>query len=228
MCHPHLHRCRCRERPTQSPSTVCSAVVEASRTAFAGSSTACTVRDPLGARTPLEGLVIGTRSGDLDPAVVFYLHREAGLSIDDIDDLLNKRSGILGLAGANGMREVERRAAAGDQGRPSRPWTSTATASASTWGPGRPRRHPQPHAQPGPLRPPRTISADDGPRDRACRAHQRGARDRRAPARCAAAQAPSWTRAIICASSPYSPLESVVAPPLGFVRFKEQRAGLLA
>jgi acetate kinase len=64
--------------------------------------------------TPLEGLVMGTRSGDLDPAVVFYLHREAGLSVGDIDDLLNKRSGMLGLAGANDMREVERRAAAGD------------------------------------------------------------------------------------------------------------------
>jgi acetate kinase len=65
--------------------------------------------------TPLEGLVMGTRSGDLDPAVVFYLHREAGLSVDDIDDLLNKRSGMLGLAGANDMREVERRAGAGDR-----------------------------------------------------------------------------------------------------------------
>jgi len=65
--------------------------------------------------TPLEGLVMGTRSGDLDPAVVVYLHREAGLSVDDIDDLLNKRSGMLGLAGANDMREVDRRAAAGDQ-----------------------------------------------------------------------------------------------------------------
>jgi len=65
--------------------------------------------------TPLEGLVMGTRSGDLDPAVVFYLHREAGLSVDGVDDLLNKRSGMLGLAGANDMREVERRAAAGDQ-----------------------------------------------------------------------------------------------------------------
>jgi acetate kinase len=65
--------------------------------------------------TPLEGLVMGTRSGDLDPAVVFYLHREAGLSVDDIDDLLNKRSGMLGLAGANDMREVARRAADGDQ-----------------------------------------------------------------------------------------------------------------
>jgi acetate kinase len=65
--------------------------------------------------TPLEGLVMGTRSGDLDPAVVFYLHREAGLSVDDIDDLLNKRSGMLGLAGANDMREVARLVASGDQ-----------------------------------------------------------------------------------------------------------------
>ena len=65
--------------------------------------------------TPLEGLVMGTRSGDLDPAVVFYLHREAGLSVDDIDDLRNTRSGMLGLAGANDLREVGRRAADGDQ-----------------------------------------------------------------------------------------------------------------
>ena len=65
--------------------------------------------------TPLEGLVMGTRSGDLDPAVVFYLHREAGLSVDDIDDLLNKRSGMLGLAGANDMREVARLVADGDE-----------------------------------------------------------------------------------------------------------------
>jgi acetate kinase len=65
--------------------------------------------------TPLEGLVMGTRSGDLDPAVVFYLHREAGLSVDDIDDLLNKRSGMLGLAGANDMREVARLVGEGDE-----------------------------------------------------------------------------------------------------------------
>ena len=58
--------------------------------------------------TPLEGLVMGTRSGDLDPAVVFHLHREAGLSVDEIDDLLNKRSGLLGLAGADDVREVAR------------------------------------------------------------------------------------------------------------------------
>jgi acetate kinase len=65
--------------------------------------------------TPLEGLVMGTRSGDLDPAIVVYLHRQAGLSVDEIDALLNKQSGMQGLAGANDMREVERRAAAGDE-----------------------------------------------------------------------------------------------------------------
>ena len=51
--------------------------------------------------TPLEGLVMGTRSGDIDPAVLFHLARRASLSIDDLDDLLNKRSGLLGLAGSS-------------------------------------------------------------------------------------------------------------------------------
>ncbi|MBM7490647.1 acetate kinase [Micromonospora luteifusca] len=64
--------------------------------------------------SPLEGLVMGTRSGDLDPAVIFHLRREGGLSVDDIDDLLNHRSGLLGLSGANDMREVLQRRAAGD------------------------------------------------------------------------------------------------------------------
>ena len=65
--------------------------------------------------TPLEGLVMGTRSGDLDPAVVFYLHREAGLEVDEIDRLLNTQSGLKGLTGVNDLREVQRRAAAGDR-----------------------------------------------------------------------------------------------------------------
>ncbi|GAA1967106.1 acetate kinase [Kitasatospora viridis] len=64
--------------------------------------------------TPLEGLVMGTRSGDLDPGVVFHLHRVGGLSIDEIDDLLNRRSGLLGLCGENDMREVLRRTEEGD------------------------------------------------------------------------------------------------------------------
>jgi acetate kinase len=64
--------------------------------------------------SPLEGLVMGTRSGDLDPAVVFHLHRVGGLSLDEIDDLLNHRSGLLGLCGANDMRTVLARREAGD------------------------------------------------------------------------------------------------------------------
>jgi acetate kinase len=64
--------------------------------------------------TPLEGLVMGTRSGDLDPAVVFHLERVAGMGTDEIDRLLNKRSGLLGLCGDNDMREIGRRMAEGD------------------------------------------------------------------------------------------------------------------
>jgi acetate kinase len=59
--------------------------------------------------TPLEGLVMGTRSGDIDPAVIFHLARVAGMSVDEIDVLLNKRSGLRGLCGDNDMREVLRR-----------------------------------------------------------------------------------------------------------------------
>ncbi|MFV2021253.1 acetate/propionate family kinase [Micromonospora sp. LOL_023] len=64
--------------------------------------------------SPLEGLVMGTRSGDLDPAVVFHLERVAGWSSADVDRLLNQRSGLVGLAGAGDMREVLRRRDAGD------------------------------------------------------------------------------------------------------------------
>ncbi|RKN17970.1 acetate kinase [Micromonospora musae] len=64
--------------------------------------------------SPLEGLVMGTRSGDLDPTIIFHLRREGGLSVDEIDDLLNHRSGLQGLAGANDMREVLARRADGD------------------------------------------------------------------------------------------------------------------
>ncbi|MFW6719880.1 acetate/propionate family kinase [Streptomyces sp. MAR4 CNY-716] len=65
--------------------------------------------------TPLEGLVMGTRSGDLDPAVVFHLARGAGMDTDAIDTLLNKRSGLVGLCGDNDMREIGRRIAEGDE-----------------------------------------------------------------------------------------------------------------
>lgn len=56
--------------------------------------------------TPLAGLVMGTRSGDVDPGVIFHLARHAGMSIDEIDELLNKRSGVKGLAGVNDFREL--------------------------------------------------------------------------------------------------------------------------
>ncbi|MBN2176926.1 MAG: acetate kinase [Demequinaceae bacterium] len=64
--------------------------------------------------TPLEGLVMGTRSGDIDPAVVFHLARTAGMEISEIDDELNKRGGMLGLCGHSDMRDVEHAAEGGD------------------------------------------------------------------------------------------------------------------
>jgi acetate kinase len=64
--------------------------------------------------TPLEGLVMGTRTGDIDPAVVLHLARTAGMSLDEIDDLLNRRSGMRGLTGDNDLREVHRLIAEGD------------------------------------------------------------------------------------------------------------------
>ncbi|MFD0317361.1 acetate kinase [Streptomyces flavalbus] len=65
--------------------------------------------------TPLEGLVMGTRSGDLDPAVIFHLARVGGMSTDEIDTLLNKKSGLIGLCGDNDMREIRRRVDEGDE-----------------------------------------------------------------------------------------------------------------
>jgi len=66
--------------------------------------------------TPLEGLVMGTRSGDLDPGVLLLLMREAGLDADALDALLNRRSGLAGLSGtSNDMRDIEARAAQGDE-----------------------------------------------------------------------------------------------------------------
>ncbi|WP_327401238.1 acetate kinase [Streptomyces sp. NBC_01288] len=65
--------------------------------------------------TPLEGLVMGTRSGDLDPAVIFHLTRVGGMSTDEIDTLLNKKSGLIGLCGDNDMREIRRRIDEGDE-----------------------------------------------------------------------------------------------------------------
>ncbi|MEU5901238.1 acetate kinase [Streptomyces venezuelae] len=65
--------------------------------------------------TPLEGLVMGTRTGDMDPAVIFHLARVGGMSIDEIDILVNKKSGLIGLCGDNDMREIRRRIDEGDE-----------------------------------------------------------------------------------------------------------------
>ncbi|HEY1531539.1 MAG TPA: acetate kinase [Galbitalea sp.] len=64
--------------------------------------------------TPLPGLVMGTRSGDVDPAILGYLHREAGLSFTELDTLLNNQSGLIGLAGEGDMRDVQSAATKGD------------------------------------------------------------------------------------------------------------------
>ena len=57
--------------------------------------------------TPLEGLVMGTRAGDIDPSVLEFLHHKEGMSFQEIDTLLNKQSGLLGVSGlTNDMREL--------------------------------------------------------------------------------------------------------------------------
>ena len=66
--------------------------------------------------TPLEGLVMGTRSGDLDPGILSLLHRDGGLSVAEIDRLLNRESGLKGLAGTNDMRDILQRSTAGEDG----------------------------------------------------------------------------------------------------------------
>lgn len=65
--------------------------------------------------TPLEGLVMGTRSGDLDPSLPFFLQNLVGLSAAGAENLLNKKSGLLGLSGVSDMRELLSRADAGDE-----------------------------------------------------------------------------------------------------------------
>ncbi|NDL59960.1 acetate/propionate family kinase [Phytoactinopolyspora mesophila] len=65
--------------------------------------------------TPLEGLVMGSRSGDIDAGVLLHLAREAGMSFDDLDDLLNRNSGMVGLTGERDLREVHRLAGEDDE-----------------------------------------------------------------------------------------------------------------
>jgi acetate kinase len=65
--------------------------------------------------TPLEGLVMGTRAGDVDPGVLLQLFRSGEFNVEQLDELLNKGSGLKGLTGSNDMREIEKRASASDE-----------------------------------------------------------------------------------------------------------------
>ena len=56
--------------------------------------------------TPLEGLVMGTRSGDIDPEIPLFMQRELKMNRDEVEELLNKKSGLLGLSGSNDLREI--------------------------------------------------------------------------------------------------------------------------
>ena len=57
---------------------------------------------------------MGTRCGDIDPAIIFYLHRVTGKSDEELEEILDKKSGLKGICGVNDMREVESRAASGN------------------------------------------------------------------------------------------------------------------
>lgn len=64
--------------------------------------------------TPMEGLVMGTRSGDVDPGIIMYLSRTAGMAVEDIDAMLNRQSGVRGLGGENDFRKLHARIESGD------------------------------------------------------------------------------------------------------------------
>jgi acetate kinase len=63
---------------------------------------------------PLSGLVMGTRSGDIDPTVIFYLVNQLGYDMEQVSDLLNKGSGMFGLTGSNDMRDIRKAISEGD------------------------------------------------------------------------------------------------------------------
>jgi acetate kinase len=66
--------------------------------------------------TPAEGLVMGTRAGDIDPSILPYLQKKLGLSPEDADDLINKKSGFLGVSGVSAdMRDIKAAAADGNK-----------------------------------------------------------------------------------------------------------------
>jgi acetate kinase len=65
--------------------------------------------------TPMEGLVMGTRSGDVDPGIIAYLARAAGMSVEDVESMLNRRSGVFGLGGEIDFRVLHQRIESGDE-----------------------------------------------------------------------------------------------------------------
>jgi acetate kinase len=83
----------------------------ASATAIQGG---CSIDTSMG-MTPLEGLMMGTRSGDVDPAIIFYLARVTKLDLDEIETLLNQKSGLLGLCATNDMQKIQLQAEQGNQ-----------------------------------------------------------------------------------------------------------------
>ena len=64
---------------------------------------------------PANGLIMGTRSGDIDFSIIFYLHNKLGYSLDEINNLLQKQSGMLGLTGHSDLRDIEAKAMDGDK-----------------------------------------------------------------------------------------------------------------
>ncbi|OBK58392.1 acetate kinase [Mycolicibacterium fortuitum] len=65
--------------------------------------------------TPMEGLVMGTRSGDIDPGIILFLRRAAGMDVEDIDTMLNRESGVRGLGGENDFRKLRACIESGDE-----------------------------------------------------------------------------------------------------------------
>ncbi len=64
---------------------------------------------------PLSGLIMGTRSGDIDPSIIFHLVNQLGYSLDQVNTLLNKQSGMLGLTGYSDMRDITKQIAEGNE-----------------------------------------------------------------------------------------------------------------
>jgi len=65
--------------------------------------------------SPLSGLIMGTRSGDIDPSIIFYLNERLGIEIGEIKSILQKKSGMLGLTGFSDLREIEANASKGNK-----------------------------------------------------------------------------------------------------------------